>query len=56
MFAAEYIFLCLSSNELGYYAAERSTVFAATIPHLQKGLSNFLIPVFEKYEAIEGNR
>ena len=45
----EYIFLCLSSNELGYCAAERSTVFAATIPHLQKGLSNFIIPVFEKY-------
>jgi type I restriction-modification system DNA methylase subunit len=45
----EYLFSVLSNKYTGYFQALRSTVIAATIPHLrEKRIENFDIPIVDK--------
>ena len=45
----EYLFAVLSNKYTGYFQALRSTVIAATIPHLrEKRIENFDIPIIDK--------
>ncbi len=45
-FTPEYLFIALSTKEIGYYAAIRRTVVASTIPHLREDrLKDIEIPI-----------
>lgn len=52
--SSEYFFTCMSSHEIGKIPALMRTVYASTIPHLQKRkkdtsqLQNFYIPILSK--------
>lgn len=48
-FTQEYLFIALSTVEVGYYSAMRRTVIASTIPHLREDrLKDMEIPVQDK--------
>ncbi|SCK01421.1 EcoKI restriction-modification system protein HsdS [uncultured Clostridium sp.] len=45
----EYLFVALSSKEIGKYQTDQRVVYASTIPHLRpERLKEFIIPIIEK--------
>jgi type I restriction enzyme, S subunit len=48
-----YLFIALSTKEIGYYQALQRTVIASTIPHLRKErMEDFVIPIIKNQKEI----